>query len=103
MSTYKCIVVIVKRGDGEDVVTSASAHGARGGTIIHGRGTSVRENKKVFGTLIEPEKDIVLIVTNTDILEKVMDGIRDALDLEAPGKGILFTIDLDRVEGILDA
>ena len=101
MSTYQCIVVIVKRGDGEQVVSSANAYGAKGGTIIHGRGTSIRENKKVFGTLIEPEKDIVLIVTNTTILEKVMDGIRDAMDIEAPGKGILFTVDLDRVEGVL--
>jgi hypothetical protein len=58
--TYDLIVTIVNKGDSEKVVDFSKKAGAEGGTILHGRGTGIHEQAKLFNILIEPEKDIVL-------------------------------------------
>ena len=40
MSKYDLIIVICNHGFSEEVMETAKSHGARGGTIMHGRGTA---------------------------------------------------------------
>ena len=95
------IVVIVNKHKDGVVMKAATAAGATGGTIIHGRGTGFLK-KKFFGIDIEPEKEIVLIIANVDIVENICLAINRELNLEKPNQGILFTIDLNKVIGIKD-
>ncbi len=105
MGNHQCIVTVTKRGTGSDVVAAARRKGARGGTIVSGRGSSVYESKKLFGALIEPEKEIVLTLIEKDKVEAVLDEIRKSLDIDTPGKGIMFVLDVEAVRGLtpLDA
>ena len=100
MSKYQCIITVTKRGLGSDVVDASRRHGAQGGTILHGRGTSDAEIKKIFGMFIEPEKEIIITVVESSKTKKVSEGIREAVELDKPGRGILIVIDLDDVIGI---
>ncbi len=98
--SYDLIVTIVNKGKAEKVVESSKRAGAEGGTIILGRGTGIHEKAKLFGIPIEPEKEIVLTLTPSDITESVLEAILKDTDLNKPGKGIAFVLSIDKIAGI---
>jgi nitrogen regulatory protein PII len=50
---------------------------------------------------IEPEKEIVMIIIERDKAEGIVNAIRDAMRIDDPGKGILFSMDVNRVTGLM--
>lgn len=101
-SMYKKLTVIVNRGMAEDVMDIARNSGVKGGTILHGRGSGSDEIVKLFGMVIEPEKELILIVTSSEIIDKVIDNLHEGLQLDIPGNGIIFVEDLLDVRGLFD-
>jgi len=97
---FQLIITIVNRGQCGTVIDSSREAGAEGGTIISGRGSGVHEQAKLFSFAIEPEKDIVLTLVPSDRTEKVLEAIVEATELNEPGHGIAFVIDVDDVTGI---
>lgn len=97
---FQLIVTIVNRGLCGAVIDSSREAGAEGGTIISGRGSGVHEQAKLFSFTIEPEKDIVLTLVPARRTEKVLEAIVKASDLNEPGNGIAFVIDIEDVTGI---
>lgn len=97
---FQLIVTIVNSGDSGQVVKAAAKAGAEGGTILEGRGTGVNEQKKFMNFTIDPEKDVVLTLVPSAFAEKVVASIEQAVDLDAPGKGIAFLIDVENVFGV---
>ena len=94
MNTMKsAIFTIVNRGRANDVVDATIQAGARGGTVLHARGSGANQTKLIFDIEIEPEKDIVLIVVKNDIKDKVVSGINEKMQIKDPNKGIVFVID----------
>jgi nitrogen regulatory protein PII len=75
------IVTIVKRGRSDAVLTASLAAGAKGGTVIFGRGTGIHERQKLFGIAVEPEKEIVFTVVDADQTDTVIDAIVKAQNL----------------------
>ncbi|WP_353107138.1 P-II family nitrogen regulator [Acetoanaerobium noterae] len=100
MFNYDSIFVIVDKGKGEDVVDAASEAGARGATIVNARGSGVHETSKIFAIEIEPEKEIVLILTKDDITQAVCDNINKKMKLDESGNGILFVQKVNKAYGI---
>lgn len=94
------VVTIVNRGEGEKVVRASKKAGAEGGTIMLGRGTGIHEQVKLFGFNIEPEKEIVLTLIPYDKSQAVLETIVREVQLEKPGRGIAFIIDVKAVAGI---
>ncbi|MDO5718014.1 MAG: P-II family nitrogen regulator [Tissierellia bacterium] len=99
---YEAVFVIVENGKGELVVEAAQAAGAKGATIIHGRGSGIHEKGNIFGLVIEPEKEIVLMLIKREDVDKVTGSIREKIDIEKPGQGILFVMDVNRATGVMD-
>lgn len=100
LKDFQLIVTIVNSGDSSRVVKAASRAGAEGGTILNGRGTGVNEQQKFMNFTIDPEKDVVLTLVPSSYAEKVVTSIEQAVDLNAPGKGIAFLIDVEKVFGV---
>ena len=100
MVNYDSIFVIVDKGNGEDVVEAANEAGARGATIVNARGSGIHETTKIFAIEIEPEKEIVLILTKNDITDAVCNNINAKIELEKPGNGILFVQKVNKAYGI---
>ena len=98
---HQLIVTIVRRGMAEKIINAAKAAGARGGTILHGRGVGVHEQRKLLGLPIEPEKDIIFTLIHRDKTSEVLKAIVEAGQLHKPGTGIGFVIDVDKVVGIV--
>jgi len=98
---YDAIFVVVDKGKAEFVVEAANEAGAKGGTIIHARGAGEYEIENIFSMEIEPEKDIVLIIVKEELTEAVVNSIRDKLDIEKEGAGIIFVQEVDQAYGLI--
>lgn len=99
---YEAIYTVVDKGLGQEVVDAATKAGSTGATIINARGSGIHENVKFFAMKIEPEKEIVMIITEKDKVEGITNAIRNAMHIDEPGKGILFTMNINRVTGLLN-
>ena len=102
MKSYKheMIMCIVNTGFSETVMDAAREFGARGGTVIRGRGTANVEAEKLYGIAIQPEKEIVLILVDTAIKNDILHAIYKAAGLNTPGQGIAFAVPVEDVVGL---
>ena len=98
--THKCILAIVNRGFAEVAMEAAKACGARGGTILHGRGTISKEAEKLFNITIQPEKEIVMILAKADVADAILKGLYNAIGTSTNAQGIAFAIPVDETVGI---
>jgi len=94
------IFTIVDRGRANDVVDATIEAGARGGTILHARGSGAHQTKLIFDIEIEPEKEIVLTIVEPDKVDAVVSAIRKHSDVEKDGHGILFVLPITEAYGI---
>jgi nitrogen regulatory protein PII len=100
MSTASLIVSVVRKGWGSTVLEASVKAGARGGTVIFGRGAGINEQEKIFGMSIEPEKEIVLTVVYSDQVDAILSEIVRAAELNDTGRGIAFVLPVDQVVGV---
>lgn len=96
------IVSIVRKGWGSSVLQASVNAGARGGTVLLGRGVGIHETHKIFGMSVEPEKEIVLTLVPADQVGAMLDEIVRAAELEAAGSGMAFVLPVDKVVGVAD-
>ena len=89
---HDCIIVVVNRGFAEKVVDVAREAGARGATIIHGRGTDGQREVllPILNIELQPEKEIVLLITRTHVSEAVADSLLGDMQLEQDGEAAIF-------------
>lgn len=99
---HEMIVCIVNAGFSEDVMTAAKECGARGGTVLHARGTANHEAETFFKITIQPEKEVVMILVPSAIKEDVLRAIYRNVGLKTPGQGIAFAMPVDGVAGLFE-
>ncbi len=95
------ITVIVDKGRAEDVICFASKAGAKGGTIMNARGSAGDlPCQKIFAMEIEPEKEIVLIISDADKTDAIVKSVSENMKLAEPNSGILYVQPVKRTLGI---
>ena len=99
---YNSITVIVDKGNAEEIIEAATKAGSKGGTIINARGSGIHETSKLFSMEIEPEKEIVLILSERESTKAIVDSIRTDLKLDEPGNGIVFIQNVNAAYGLYD-
>ncbi len=100
---HEVILCVVNAGYSDTVMDAAKELGARGGTIIHARGTANREAETLFQITIQPEKELVMILVPTEIKDDILHAIYKKAGLETPGQGIAFSLPVDNVVGISES
>lgn len=98
---YNAIYTIVEKGNADDVIEAAQKAGSRGGTVMHARGSGSEEARKVFNMLIEPEKEIVLIISEEAKTKDIVESIRKETQIEEEGKGIIFVTRVEQTYGLV--
>lgn len=98
---YNAIYTIVEKGNADDVIEAAQKAGSRGGTVMHARGSGSEEARKVFNMLIEPEKEIVLIISEEAKTKDIVESIRKETQIEEEGKGIIFITRVEQTYGLV--
>jgi nitrogen regulatory protein PII len=97
---YQEITVIVDKGKAEDVIDAATKAGSKGGTILNARGSGIHETSKVFSMEIEPEKEIIMILSEVEMTDSIVSSITDYLKIDEPGNGIIYIRDVNKTYGI---
>lgn len=97
---HECIICIVNTGFTDAVMDAAKEFGARGGTVIHARGTASQEAEKFFQLTVTPDKEMVMILVPSDIKDDIMHALYQAVGLKTPGQGIAFSLPVDAVVGL---
>lgn len=100
--THEAVIAIVNDGYADLVMGAAKKAGARGGTIINGRGTGNKDIEKFFGIAITPEKEIAIILVPKDIKEDVMISIGKECGINTKGQGIVFSLPVNDVVGLVE-
>ena len=97
---HEVILCIVNSGFSDAVMDAAKEFGARGGTVIRGRGTANSEAEKLFNIVIQPEKEVVMILVDSAIRDDILHALYRAVGLNTPGQGIAFSLPGDQVVGL---
>ena len=99
---WQVIYTVVDKGGANVVIESAGAAGARGGTILRGRGSASRNTTMIFDFPIEPEKEVVMVLAPQEKVQNIVDAISDKLHIDAPGHGIIFVQDVAAAYGLVE-
>ncbi len=94
------IITIIERGKAEYVVKKAKEAGAKGATVLYGRGTGTHEAHQLFNIHIESSKEIIIILVEKDKMKPIYDAIVEAGKLNEPGAGIIFTVPVENLLGL---
>lgn len=97
---YEMVLCIVNAGYSEVVMDAAKEVGARGGTVIHARGTANKEAEQFFHITIQPDKEIVMILVPAEIKDAVLHAVYQTAGLKTEGQGIAFSLAVDETVGI---
>ena len=97
---FEVIIVFVNSGFSDVVMDAAREQGARGGTIIHARGTGNHEIEKRYNLVITPDKEMIMILVSEETRDNILSAIYKAAGLGTDGQGIAFSLPVDNVVGI---
>ena len=94
------IAAMVNLGYSEDVMIAARAAGAGGGTVLHSRSVVDDSALPHVGAGLAEEKDIVLIVANSESKTAIMQAIAEKCGIHTDAKGIVYSFPIDNVIGL---
>ena len=97
---YKVIIAALKPNVTDQVVDAAKSCGISGATIIPGHGTGLSEARTFLGLTLEAQTDVVLFLTEVELVDPVMAAVEAAGRLDEHGTGVVFVLPVERVAGI---
>ncbi len=97
---HEVIFAIVDSGFAEDVMDIAREEGVRGGTIINARGVAGKEAEAFFGITIHSEKEILMMVVEKAIRDRVLNAIYKQMGMAKAAHGIAFSLPVSDVAGL---
>lgn len=98
--THALLLITVSQGFSEDIMSTARAAGATGGTIMRGLRNRPKEVAKRFGISIQEEQEIVLIVVPQEKRTEILSAITTQHGPGTPAHGIAISLPVDGIAGI---
>ena len=102
-NNHEVIFAVVNSGFAEDVMDVAREQGVRGGTILNARGVANENAAAFFGITLHAEKEILMMVVERDIRDKVLNAIYKEMGMAKKAKGIAFSLPVSDVAGLAPA
>lgn len=96
---YELIIVVAREGQTDLVMNAARAAGARGGTVLHGKGTGAKSDPKFHNISIAEEKEVILIVSKSEEKSEIMRSILKKAGPDTPAGAIVFSLPATEVAG----
>ena len=98
---HEVIFAIVNAGFAEDVMDVPREQGVRGGTILNARGVVREEAAAFFGITLHADKEIVMMVVEKSIRDRVLNAIYREMGMAKKAKGIAFCLPVTDVAGLV--
>nr|WP_294493130.1 P-II family nitrogen regulator [uncultured Mediterraneibacter sp.] len=99
-TNYELIIVVANHGYSEEVMDAARAEGAGGGTVIHAKGTGLERAEKFLGVSIADEKELIMIVTKSEMKNAIMKSIMDHAGLNSRARSVVFSLPVTDTAGL---
>ncbi|MFV0412273.1 MAG: hypothetical protein ACK5L3_03250 [Oscillospiraceae bacterium] len=97
---HDVIMVVLERGFTEEVMQEARKAGATGGTVLHARSCGGANIEKFFGITIQPEKAVLMIVSQVEDTCAIMQAIADKHGPGTSTNAVSFSMPVSNVRGI---
>lgn len=94
------IVVIAVQGYADQIMDAARSAKARGGTVIHVKGTGSRGAQKFFGVSLASEREMIYIVVPSGNRDAVMRAIMDQAGLHTEAQAVCFALPVIATAGM---
>ena len=98
---HEVIFAIVNAGFAEEAMAVARENGARGGTILNARGAAGAEAAAFFGITIHAEKEILMLVVEKDIRDRILNALYKEMGMSKKAQGIAFSLPVSDVTGLV--
>ena len=99
-NNHEVIFAIVNSGYAEEAMRVAKEQGARGGTILGARGVVNENAAAFFGIALHADKEILMMVVDKDIRDKVLNALYKEMGLGKKSQGIVFSLPVSDVAGL---
>ena len=97
---HEVIFAIVNSGFAEEAMNVAREQGVRGGTILNARGVAREKEATFFGITVHAEKEILMMVVEKDIRDKVLNALYSRMGMANKAQGIAFSLPVSDVAGL---
>jgi len=97
------IIVITNRNTTDLVMDAAREGGARGGTVLHAKGTADKGSTTFFGVSLAEEKEVILIVAKGDDRNSILRSIMQKAGANTPAGALAFTLPISHAAGFASA
>ncbi len=98
-ASLELIIAISEKGQTDLVMDAARAGGARGGTVIHAKGTAGAGTKTFFGVSIAEEKEMIFIVADVDTKRDIMRSIMQGAGANTEARAVVFSMPVSEACG----
>ncbi len=96
---YEIVLAIANEGYTDTVMDAAREAGARGGTVLHGKGTGSKDAAKFFGVSIASEKEVIMIVAKSSEKAAIMKSIIDKAGNQTDAGAVVMSLPVSAVAG----
>jgi nitrogen regulatory protein PII len=100
-NNHEVIFAIVNAGFAEEAMDVAREQGVRGGTILNARGVARANEAAFFGITVHHEKEILMMVVEKDIRDKVLNAFYKEMGMAKQAQGIVFSLPVSDVAGLV--
>ena len=97
---YELLMVIANQGYSDVIMDAARGENARGGTVIHAKGTGAQHAEKFLGVTLADEKEILLIVAKKEDKNAIMKAIMEKAGLDSKARAIVFSLPVTDTAGM---
>lgn len=97
---YDLIVMVANRGFTDEIMEAARSAKAAGGTALHARRVGVKEAESFFGVTIQPEKEVILILTRSENRQGIMRAVTEQWGLASKAKAVVFSLPVSDATGL---
>lgn len=96
---YELLIAIANSGRTDMVMNAARAAGARGGTVIHGKGTGSENAERFYNVSIASEKELIMIVAEKTNKSEIMKAIVRNAGPDTEAGAIVFSLPISEAAG----
>ena len=99
-NNHEVIFAIVNSGYAEEAMDVAREQGVRGGTILNARGVAREDAAAFFGITIHAEKEILMMVVEKGLKDKVLNALYSQMGMAKKAQGIAFSLPVSEAVGL---
>lgn len=96
---YEIVLAIANEGYTDSVMDAARSAGARGGTVLHGKGTGSKDAEKFFKVSIASEKEVIMIVAKSSEKAAIMKAIVNQAGVGTDAGAVVMSLPVTAVAG----